>query len=78
MCDLVSSRSLFVRFISSKDQVANTFTKPLPMAKFVYLQDNLNIWEVHLRLQGCIERKSHSPPNLSHAVTTTNEDNVST
>uniref|UniRef100_A0A2N9ETF7 Reverse transcriptase Ty1/copia-type domain-containing protein n=1 Tax=Fagus sylvatica TaxID=28930 RepID=A0A2N9ETF7_FAGSY len=52
--DLVASKALSIRFISSKDQLADTFTKPLPMAKFTLLRDNLNVRELPLRLRGHI------------------------
>uniref|UniRef100_A0A2N9GEP2 Reverse transcriptase Ty1/copia-type domain-containing protein n=1 Tax=Fagus sylvatica TaxID=28930 RepID=A0A2N9GEP2_FAGSY len=52
--DLVASKALSIRFISSKDQLADTFTKPLPTAKFILLRDNLNVRELPLRLRGHI------------------------
>jgi hypothetical protein len=52
--DLVASNALSIRFISSKDQLADTFTKPLPTAKFILLLDNLNVHELPLRLRGHI------------------------
>uniref|UniRef100_A0A2N9HDB3 Reverse transcriptase Ty1/copia-type domain-containing protein n=1 Tax=Fagus sylvatica TaxID=28930 RepID=A0A2N9HDB3_FAGSY len=52
--DLVASKALSIRFISSKDQLADTFTKPLPTAKFTLLRDNLNVRELPLRLRGHI------------------------
>ena len=50
--DLVSNKALCIRFISSKDQVVDTFTKPLPTAKFNVLRDTLNVCELPLRLRG--------------------------
>uniref|UniRef100_A0A2N9I804 Reverse transcriptase Ty1/copia-type domain-containing protein n=1 Tax=Fagus sylvatica TaxID=28930 RepID=A0A2N9I804_FAGSY len=41
--DLVSAKALSIRFVSSKDQIADTFTKPLPTTKFNFLRDNLNV-----------------------------------
>ena len=52
--DLVSAKALSIRFISSKDQIADTFTKPLATAKFIFLRANLNVHELPLRLQGPI------------------------
>lgn len=49
---LVSSKALSVRFISSKDQVADTLTKPLSIVKFTSLRDNLNIRELPLSIVG--------------------------
>jgi hypothetical protein len=53
--DLVSSKTVSVQFISSKDQVADTFTKPLPTAQFNSLRANLNVRDLPLRLWGRIE-----------------------
>jgi hypothetical protein len=53
--DLVSSKTVSVQFISSKDQVADTFTKPLPTAQFISLRANLNVRDLPLRLRGRIE-----------------------
>jgi hypothetical protein len=60
--DLVSTKALTIRFISSKDQVADTFTKPLPTPKFNVLRDTLNVRELPLRLRGPI--KTTSPDEL--------------
>jgi hypothetical protein len=60
--DLVSTKALTIRFISSKDQVADTFTKPLPTPKFNVLRDTLNVRELPLRLRGPI--KTNSPDEL--------------
>jgi hypothetical protein len=64
--DLVASKALSIRFISSKDQLADTFTKPLPTAKFILLRDNLNVRELPLRLRG------HIRTDLPTSVTDTN------
>uniref|UniRef100_A0A2N9FYP7 Reverse transcriptase Ty1/copia-type domain-containing protein n=1 Tax=Fagus sylvatica TaxID=28930 RepID=A0A2N9FYP7_FAGSY len=64
--DLVASNALSIRFISSKDQLADTFTKPLPTAKFILLRDNLNVRELPLRLRG------HIRTALPISVTDTN------
>ena len=52
--DLVSAKALSIHFVSSKDQIADTFTKPLPTTKFNLLRDNLNVRELPLGLRGCI------------------------
>jgi hypothetical protein len=44
-----------VCFISSKDQLAETFTKPLPTAEFTSLRDNLNVCNLPLTLRGRTE-----------------------
>jgi histone deacetylase 1/2 len=39
----VARKQLQIRFISSKDQVADIFTKPLPLPLFVHCRRNLNL-----------------------------------
>jgi hypothetical protein len=39
----VLRRQLEIRFISSKDQVADGFTKPLPVQAFEVFKHNLNL-----------------------------------
>ena len=39
----VSTRQLDVRFISSKDQLADIMTKPLPASSFSHFRRNLNL-----------------------------------
>jgi EAL domain-containing protein (putative c-di-GMP-specific phosphodiesterase class I) len=39
----VTRKQLQVRFISSKDQLADGFTKALPTSKFEAFRDNLNL-----------------------------------
>ena len=53
--DLISSKTVSMQFISSKDQVADTFTKPLPTTQFNSLRANLNVRDLPLRLRGRIE-----------------------
>jgi hypothetical protein len=43
----VSSQQLDVRIISTKDQVADIMTKPLPVTSFNFFQRNLNIVTLH-------------------------------
>jgi hypothetical protein len=50
--DQVAQRQLQVRFISSIDQIADSFTKALPTARFCNLWDNLNVHELPLQLRG--------------------------
>jgi hypothetical protein len=52
--DKVASKQLLVKFISSKDQLADTFTKPLPVPKFIIIGDNLNVNSLPLSLRGRI------------------------
>ena len=39
----VSQKQLQIRFISSKDQVADIFTKPLPLPLYDHCRRNLNL-----------------------------------
>lgn len=41
VCDKVASRQLTVQFLSSKDQIANIFTKPLVATQFATLHSKL-------------------------------------
>jgi hypothetical protein len=63
--DLVSAKALSIRFISSKGQIADTFTKPLPTAKFIFLRANLNVRELPLRLHGPIRTAIPDKPFIS-------------
>jgi hypothetical protein len=69
--DQVSSHVLNVHFISSKDQLADTFTKPLPTSKFTSLRDNLHVCDLLLMLRGRIETtlntQDNDPPDPIHS-----------
>jgi hypothetical protein len=41
--DRVVQKLLEVRFISTEDQLANGFTKPLPQQRLIEFQRNLNL-----------------------------------
>ncbi|XP_019198888.1 PREDICTED: uncharacterized protein LOC109192641 [Ipomoea nil] len=45
--DKVTSGEYKVTFVSTKDQVADIFTKPLPAARFAILRDKLNVTAGH-------------------------------
>jgi hypothetical protein len=47
----VAQKQLQNRFISSKDQVADIFTKPLPLALYEHCKRNLNLLPVEMRLK---------------------------
>ena len=59
--DMVADGSLVVRFLSSKDQLADVFTKPLSSSRFAYIRTNLNILPAQLSLQGSV--KDHNQHN---------------
>jgi hypothetical protein len=52
--DKVADKILDVRFISSKDQVADILTKPLVSKKFTLLKSNLSVRPPPSRLWGYI------------------------
>jgi len=53
--DQVYNKELVVQFISSKDQLADALTKPLPPIKFKEDQHNLNVRDLPFRLRGRVE-----------------------
>ena len=54
----VQQKSLDVRFISSRDQLADGLTKPLVSAKFSFMRDKLNVVLSPLSLQGRVKEIS--------------------
>ena len=48
--DMVADGSLLIRFLSSRDQLADVFTKPLSSYRFALLQANLNVLLAQLSL----------------------------
>jgi hypothetical protein len=53
----VQQKTLDVRFISNKDQLANGVTKPIVSARFAFLRDKLNVYLFSLTLEGHIMEK---------------------
>ncbi|XP_058189451.1 uncharacterized protein LOC131307050 [Rhododendron vialii] len=52
ICEQVAARKLVLRHISSMDQVADVFTKPLSVSRFLYLKDKLLVRSSPNRLWG--------------------------
>jgi hypothetical protein len=57
--EMIAFNSLNIRFISTKDQVANVFTKPLSCSRFSTLRDKLRVVSPPPTLRGCIKDNSH-------------------
>lgn len=53
----VAAKTFHVSFVSSKDQVADIFTKPLSNARFLQLQSSLTLQSVSLGSQGAIKEQ---------------------
>jgi hypothetical protein len=63
--DRVAQKSLTVKFLSSKDQLADILTKPLVSTRFAHLRSNLNVCSQPLRLRGTIT-STHSDQTTAH------------
>ena len=55
--DMVGDGSLVVRNLSSKDQLADIFTKLLSSSRFAMLRTNLNVLPARLSLWGSVKDK---------------------
>jgi hypothetical protein len=73
--DKVAEKTLVVRFLSSKDQIADVLTKPLVSTRFCLLRSNLNVHST-LRLRGHIRTSTHE--DSSSKEIQTYEDSSST
>jgi hypothetical protein len=69
--DMVASKSLLVKFLSTHDQLADLLTKPLSSPGFVLLRSKLNVIPIPLDLRGSV--KDINPLNSNFAAT---EDNT--
>ena len=58
---MVGDGSLMVRFLFSKDQLVDVFTKPLSLSWFALLRTNLNVLPTRLSLRGSVKDKVDSP-----------------
>jgi hypothetical protein len=73
--DLVAKKLLFIKFISSKDQLADIFTKPLSSSRFGFLRDKLNVISIPLSLRGRV-RDISSTTSLQDNDNDHNNSNV--
>ena len=55
--DMVASKHLIVRFISSTDQLADLLTKPISSNRFLQLRTKLNVLSIPLGLRGRVKDK---------------------
>jgi histone deacetylase 1/2 len=62
----VQQKTLDVRFISSKDQLADGLTKPIVSARFAFLKDKLNVISSLLILKGHIKEIQSANHSIDH------------
>ena len=62
--DMVASKQLIVRFISSTDQLADLLTKPISSNRFLQLRTKLNVLSIPLGLRGRVKDKDRDSPRL--------------
>ena len=55
--DMVATKQLIVRFISSTDQLADLLTKPISSNRFLQLRTKLNVLSIPLGLRGHVKDK---------------------
>ena len=60
--DMVASKQLIVRFISSTDQLTDLLTKPISSNWFLQLRTKLNVLSIPLGLRGRIKDKDRNSP----------------
>jgi hypothetical protein len=77
--EMVQQKSLDVRFISTKDQITDIFTKPLSSSRFSFLRTKLHVDPLPLSLRGCVRELSGDNSlkdilNSNATSTSTNQD----
>uniref|UniRef100_A0A2N9FE22 Reverse transcriptase Ty1/copia-type domain-containing protein n=1 Tax=Fagus sylvatica TaxID=28930 RepID=A0A2N9FE22_FAGSY len=61
--DMVASKHLIIRFISSADQLADLLTKPISSNGFLQLRTKLNVLSIPLGLRGRVMDKDRDSPS---------------
>ena len=54
---MVAAKFVTIRFLSSKDQLADIFSKPLSFSRFALLHSKLNVVPIQLSLRGHVKDK---------------------
>jgi hypothetical protein len=73
----VQLTTLDVRFISSKDQLADGVTKPIVSARFAFLKDKLNVYSSSLTLNGHTMEMHSADHDTSASVIADHDKSVS-
>ena len=63
--DMVAAKTLDVRFISTRDQLADLLTKPISSSRFSLLRSKLNVLLIPFSLRGRV--KDLDKPKLTEA-----------
>ena len=66
--DMVASKCLNVRFVSSTDQLSDLLTKPISSSRFALLRTKLNVLFIQLGLRGRVKDKPQSSKDDSYQV----------
>jgi|UniRef100_A0A2N9GUC8 hypothetical protein len=67
--DMVAKKTLNVKFICGKDQLADLLTKPISSSHFAQLRTKLNVLPIPLGLRGRVNDKDKPPSQLPHSKT---------
>uniref|UniRef100_A0A2N9I3B6 Uncharacterized protein n=1 Tax=Fagus sylvatica TaxID=28930 RepID=A0A2N9I3B6_FAGSY len=78
--EMVASKSLLVRFVSTQDQLADLLTKPLSSSRFTFLRSKLNVFPIPLDLRGSVKDNTHlnsnSADNEDHSKDNMDRDHL--
>jgi hypothetical protein len=72
--DMVASKSLLIRFVSTHDQLVDLLTKPLSSSQFTSLRSKLNVLPIPLDLRGSVKDKTHLNSNSAETEDNSKED----